>query len=197
MIGVRGRGWHTEILLPAWGVAAPLSSLLPAGAVALGLGFGKRDWMLAEGHASGNLLTGPLPGPAVVEIAAYHRPPSPPYWQLPAPPGGIAALSAFVWDSLALTDGAPRVAARFHNGRSFLDAAIGYSLAYTCNTWVAEALAAAGFAVNPAGTVLASGVLAQVARLPGACLLAPAATLRTSASGRAMLAGHAGASRGA
>ncbi|UVJ45645.1 DUF2459 domain-containing protein [Pseudomonas sp. LS1212] len=57
----------------------------------------------------------------------------------------------------------------------FYQAEGSYSLFYTCNTWVAEALAASGCPMSPAGVVTAGNVMSQLHRATaagGSCLAA-------------------------
>ncbi len=175
---VRERSWHTEIILPITAVRPPLDALLATrpGAQSLAFGFGKRSYMLAEAGASGELLLGVLPGPGVVEVTAYAHAPRPPRWRVPVAEAGLVALSAFLWRSMVADGGAAsEEVGRFATGQVFYAATVGYSLAYTCNTWVADGLRAAQLAVEPDGVVFTAGVMAQVARLPGACLVADTA----------------------
>jgi hypothetical protein len=47
-------------------------------------------------------------------------------------------------------------------GSQFYAAEHGYSLAYTCNTWVADALHAAGLPVDEGGVVFSGQTMARV-----------------------------------
>ncbi|MEJ0045265.1 MAG: DUF2459 domain-containing protein [Rhodospirillales bacterium] len=94
---------------------------------------------------------------------------------LALPPGGAERLSAFLWQSLAL-DGAgkPRFVGpgRFAGSR-FYAAVHGYNLFYTCNSWVADALHAAGLAVDADGVVFSGQTMARVERAAAAECRAP------------------------
>ncbi len=153
-------GWHTEIGLPPSALPEPLAGLFPAAALVF-LGFGKRDFMMAEAPGLAEWLAGPLPGPAAMQVTAWPAPPAR-AWRVPLDPGALAAaLAASFLPGPALIEARP--------GRRFYAASRGYSLAYTCNSWTIEMLAAAGLPVRTEGVVLARGVMAEVARLPGAC----------------------------
>lgn len=162
------RGWHTELLVPASAITGPLrqaTGRFPAASF-LAFGYGKRDWITAEEQDLLTLISGPIPGPGVVEITGRFGLPANAI-RLPLGSAGMAGLIDFLTASLVDPAAAPVVVSRF--GQHFHDARRSYSLAYTCNTWVAEALAAAGLAVRPAGVRLTSALLRQVAVLPQVC----------------------------
>jgi hypothetical protein len=170
------RGWHTEIALPARAVSGPLSALLAGfpGVATLLFGFGQRDFVLAPRGDLGTWLAAPFPGPAAIEVTALRALPpgavAAPLTALPLPPDGAAALCGFLWDSLAEAGAAvPRPIAQSAFGSQFYAARQGYSLAYTCNRWVAEGLAQAGLPVRAERVVLASQLLDHLAALPAAC----------------------------
>lgn len=120
--------------------------------------------MLAEAPGPAEWLAGPFPGEAALQVTAWPGPPAGAL-ALPIAAGGMATLAAALEASFA--PGPALIEAR--PGRRFYAAARGYHLGYTCNTWTAEMLAAAGLPVRPEGVVLARGVRAQAAALPGAC----------------------------
>lgn len=162
------RGWHTELLVPAYAVTGPLAAATGRfpGAGLIAFGYGKRDWITAEEQSIGTILAGPIPGPGVVEVTGRAGLPA---GAIRLPVGdGMAGLLRFLTASLADPAAPPAVTSRF--GQHFHDSSIGYSLAYTCNTWVAEALASAGLPVRVTGVVRTRGVLAQASALPRACL---------------------------
>jgi hypothetical protein len=160
-------GWHTEIGLPPWTLPPPLGAIFPEAALVF-FGFGKRHFMLAERPGPAEWLAGPFPGEAAMQVTAWHAPPARAL-RLPVAPGhpplGLALLASFA-------PGPVLIAQR--PGRRFFQAARGYSLAYTCNSWTAEMLAAAGLPVRAEGVVRAGGVMGQATRLPGVCQAAPA-----------------------
>ncbi|MCW8088048.1 DUF2459 domain-containing protein [Sabulicella glaciei] len=160
------RGIHTEINLPASALRGRPAALA-RGAPAVRLGFGKRGFFdQPDGPGLAAYALAPLPGPAVIETVPAAGAPDP---GLSAPAIGLplsdaAGLNRFLDRSLP--------AGPVPEGR-FIPAAQGYSLAYTCNTWVAEALEQGGLPVSPLGVSRAPGVLRQAARVPGACRVTP------------------------
>ncbi|MCB4823178.1 DUF2459 domain-containing protein [Roseicella aerolata] len=170
-------GWHTDIALRTADLAGPLAgfrTLFP-GAGTVVFGFGKRSFMLAGAGAVEELLLGPLPGPGVVQVKGLRVAPPEAYPEgaiaLPLPEGGLARLSAFLWESLALDAAGRPVPAhpRPLHDSLFYESSRGYSLLYTCNTWTAEALRSAGLPVHAGGVVLTRAVLGQLPAIPGAC----------------------------
>jgi hypothetical protein len=156
-------GWHTEIGLPPGDLPPEIAAPFPQAAL-LFLGFGKRDFMMADSPGLAEWLAGPIPGPAAMQVTAWAGPPAR-AWRLPLNPDALPPLAAALAASFA--PGPSLIEAR--PGRRFYAAARGYSLAYTCNSWTAEMLAAAGLPIRAEGVVLARGVMAEAARLPGAC----------------------------
>ncbi len=162
------RGWHSEIAVPAAAIHGPLARIAAAypGAQAIAFGFGKQDFIMAESPSLAVWLTGPVPGPGVVEITGRHGLPAGAIW-LPMPREGVSALLGFFAASL-VDPLAPPISVSA-SGQSFHAASQGYSLGYTCNTWVADALATAGLPFRARGVRLTRGVMAQVASQPRAC----------------------------
>lgn len=156
-------GWHTEIGLPPAALPARFAEAFP-GAALIFFGFGKRHFMLAEAPGPAEWLAGPFPGVAALQVTAWPGPPAGAL-ALPVSPAGLTALAQTLAASFA--PGPELIEAR--PGRRFYAAARGYHLAYTCNTWTAEMLGAAGLPVRAEGVVLARGVTAQAAALPQAC----------------------------
>ena len=171
-IWLADRGWHTELLVPTALIDGPLAQATGRfpGAPLIALGFGKRDWITAARPGLGTILAGPLPGPGVVEVTGRPALPDNAI-RIPLDAGGMAALLRHLSASLADPAAPPVVTSAY--GQHFHTASRAYSLAYTCNSWVAEALGAAGLPVRAAGVRLTRGVLRQVTALPRACLAAP------------------------
>jgi uncharacterized protein (TIGR02117 family) len=169
-------GWHTEIGIPADEVTGPLAiyrTLFP-GARTLMFGFGKRTFITAKVQTASELVMGPLPGPAVVQVTALNVPPGQAFpgrtIRLALPPGGADRLSDFLWQSIAQSEaGGPRlVGDGLFPGSMFYAASKGYNLTYTCNTFTADGLRQAGLPVDD-DVIFASGTLHEVARITGAC----------------------------
>jgi len=172
-------GWHTEIGMPTDQITGELAiyrSVFPT-ARTLMFGFGKRTFITARVQASGELVMGPLPGPAVIQVTGLNVPPAAAYVgrtiRLALPPGGAERLSEFLWTAIGQSEaGGPRlVADGLFPGSLFYAAARGYNLTYTCNTFTADALQQAGLPVGQ-DVILAGGALREVARIAGACMVA-------------------------
>ncbi|MCB8876110.1 DUF2459 domain-containing protein [Acidisoma silvae] len=167
-------GWHTDIALPAaeaTGRLAAFRAVFP-GARTLVFGYGKRTFMIAPAHTIGEWIIGPFPGPAAIEVSAISGDAAAAYGAahvltLPLPPGGAEGLSDFLWAAIAKTPaGAPAyIAVGNWPGSQFYDAAQDYGLTHTCNRWSAEALAAGGVPVSPAGVVFSGSLDSQLRAL--------------------------------
>lgn len=171
---VVARGWHTELAVPDTMLdagLAPLGADLP-GMRYLVFGFGDRRYVLARWHGVGQMLRALLPGRGAILVTALRAPPEAAFGpadvvRLALPPGGAAALDRFLRDSLT-PDGAPPDAAIAppiapgpYPGSRFYAARAAYSGLFTCNTWTAEALRAAGVPVAAAGVLFAGQVMGQ------------------------------------
>jgi hypothetical protein len=77
---------------------------------------------------------------------------------------------AFIWQTL---ESPAPYATGPYEGSVYFAATAKYSAFHTCNTWAAEALAAAGLPIRRAGVIFAGQLWAQVRRLPGAVLPHP------------------------
>ncbi len=174
------QGWHTEIGLPASEITGPLGvfrDVFP-GATTLMFGFGKRTFITAKVESFSELLMGPIPGPGAIQVIGLRTAPPLAFTRarvirLTLLPGEAGRLSGFIWGAIGKTrDGQARLISQgLFPGSLFYAASRGYDLTYTCNSWSAEALQAAGMPIDPDGIVLPHGLLAQAARR-GACLMA-------------------------
>lgn len=186
VVWVIDHGWHTDIGVPADEITGPLGvyrSIFP-GARVLMFGFGKRTFITAKVEDVSELLLGPVPGPGAIEVVGLRIPPAEAYEQpvtlLHLPPGGMQALSDFLWQTLGKTRGGePRlISDGLFPGSLFYASTHAYNLLYTCNTWAAQALHAALFPVHTDGVVLPGGLLRQTARVAGACQMSPQPDVR-------------------
>jgi hypothetical protein len=167
---VIGRGWHTEIGLSVAALAPPLSALAARfpGARALTFGFGDRAFVLARHRGIGDALGALLPSPGLILITALNTSPPQAFGAahvvaLPVTRAGLAAIGAYIWDSLATENGGlpASYAAGPYSGSVFYASSVTYDAFDTCNTWVAAALRAGGLPFSPAGTLFASQVMQQ------------------------------------
>jgi hypothetical protein len=173
-------GWHTELVMPADQATGELDlfrRMFPQ-ARALSFGFGKTSFMTRADPGFGDFLVGAIPGDGTVRVIPLNADPgqiyTSPVTQVALSPAEWDALAGFLWRSFRHGPGGNPIpiVANDHTGGRFFQAAPGYSLAYTCNAWTVDALKQAGLPV--AGhVVLASGAMAEVAQLRGACAAVP------------------------
>ena len=179
---VVSRGRHVEVKLPASqlsGALAVYRDIFP-GARTVMFGYGKRTFLTAPPDTISEYLLGPVPGPAAIQVTGLAATPIEAYppeatRPLELPPGGARALSAFIADDLARDRaGEPQLLGPGpFPGSLFFGATSGYSLAHTCNTWAANALAAAGLPISADGVLFSGQVVKQVAVVKtGQCLAA-------------------------
>jgi hypothetical protein len=158
--------WHTEIIVP--GDWLPELQPLGPGVPWIALGFGQRDFFMAERPGVAEALAATVPSPAVIRAQFLSAVPiSRGDVEVLALRGSRAGLAGFLAAAFA-RDGEGRLAPPVQSGlpgRAFLPAARRYSLAYTCNTWTADALAAAGLPVSSRSVVRREQVMAQARAL--------------------------------
>jgi Protein of unknown function (DUF2459) len=166
-------GWHTDLAIPAEalrGNMAIFRDIFP-GLQVLVVGFGKRTFMIAPVTTSGDLLVGPFPGQGAIMVVGLKGPPAQAYEDgmqtaVRLPPGGAERLSDFIWDTLQTHDGHPlRIRDGLFPGSVFYATRIGYAGTYTCNTWTADALHAAGVPVDTHGVIFAGQTMSRLARV--------------------------------
>ncbi|HUZ71633.1 MAG TPA: DUF2459 domain-containing protein [Stellaceae bacterium] len=164
-------GWHTEIALPRAEITGLLAALSPEVGAAryVVFGWGARAYYMATDPGLADVLRAMVPGPAVMLViplagspAAFAGAANAVAMKLP--PDGAERLSRYLWDALAKdANAAPRrIGAGPYPGSAFYAANGSYNLARTCNTWTADALAAAGLGVSTTGVVFASQVMDQL-----------------------------------
>jgi len=161
------RGWHVDVGFATSEVGeslAPVAARFP-GARYLIFGFGDQKYLLARRH-SPPVLSGALwPGAGLMLVTGLAVAPAEAFGAahvvaLELPSDGVERVRAFVRKTF--TDpGQPRAPGPYE-GSLFYDAAVRYSALHTCNTWVAQALAAAPLPVRERGVVFAGQVWRQV-----------------------------------
>ncbi|MBL6078065.1 DUF2459 domain-containing protein [Belnapia sp. T18] len=184
-IAVVERDWHTDIALPVG--PAPLHPALAAlaadfpGMTTMVFGFGDRRWLLDRDRSPLALLRALLPGAGAILLTALAAPPEAAFGpdhivRLPLTAGQMKRLQEYLAGSLDQGRRLPggrwqALAEGPYPGSVFLASPIIYSAGYTCNTWTAHALAAAGLPIDPAGVVFAGQAMAwarQAAEVLGA-----------------------------
>ena len=132
-------------------------------------GYGQRDYMAAPDPGVGHALRALATSPGVVAMSVL-----PPFAgedadtvALGVEAAGIAALLRFVEGQVPRdAQGKLRpIGDGLHRGRVLFDSALPYSAAFTCNTWTAEALKAAGLPFASGGVVWPGQVMAQARRI--------------------------------
>jgi uncharacterized protein (TIGR02117 family) len=171
---VLSNGWHTEIVLPR---AALPDGMLPEavdfpGAAWLSVGWGEAGYFPAPEPTLWQTVQAALwPTPAVLLLTGLVGEPRDVYTAselvaLDIDAAGFRRLVAYVDDSFERA-GAPRAWAHLagrHRFSLFYPATGRFHLFNTCNTWTADALAAAGLPVRAFGTMTAEDVMAQIRR---------------------------------
>ena len=174
-VSVIDRGWHTDVALPAdeaVGGLAVFRTMFP-NAKTLMFGFGKRTFMIAPVHSVADLVIGPFPGDAAVQVdavsvTAAQAFPDLQVATLPLSSGGATALSDFIWRTIAHdAAGQPLLIAKGPwPGSLFFASTHRYNLLYTCNSWTASALRHGGIPMHLSGLFFASQVMNQLRRPP-------------------------------
>jgi hypothetical protein len=168
------RHWHVDVEIPTGELAPPLDSLRSRFTQAryLSFGFGDRRYLIAGNRNFPGILAALYPGGALILIDGSDIPPrerfgSDQVVSVAVSDGQLRAAQAFVQGSLSNAAGLP-VPFRTgpHGDGLYFLATPSYSALYTCNTWVAHVLAAAGLPVRPRGVIFADQLWAQVRRLP-------------------------------
>jgi hypothetical protein len=175
VIYVTRRGWHVDIGFAAADLQPPLKSLMDEfpGAGYLFFGFGDRRYLLAKKRNAPVLLAALWPGRGMILATGLASPPT-----LAFGVRHVVALAvtvrqardaqAFVWYSLdkrSENDPVRSYATGPYEGSLLFAATPKYSAFHTCNTWVAESLAAAALPIHGGGVIFAGQVWSQVRRL--------------------------------
>ena len=153
ILTVAAESWHTDLCLP--GPAVRGSPLAPFAATAttaqaFAFGFGLEAWMRAERPGSGDALAALGGGAALVSVRALPGtvpPGAEEALPLRLPEGGLAAIIGFIAGQVD----PPLPPAPASGAWLLVPSRLRYSLGFTCNTWVMQALAEAGLPVPVAG----------------------------------------------
>ncbi len=166
-IALMQRGIHTELMLPRHMVEHGLPAIARRHpqATTIAFGFGKQGVIGQDPPSILAILASGLPGPAVVEVTSVDTVPGEAV-TLRLPEAGRAPLLAFLREAIAEED---EVVDGARPDRSFHPASYFYTLAYNCNTWLADALARAGLPIQPLPGQTGSILMAQARRIPPDC----------------------------
>lgn len=172
------RGWHTDLGFPAGELEPEFQTQMQndfPGARYLVFGFGDRRYVLAHDKTIFQMLGAMFPGAGLVLATGLSATPQAAFGEtevatLDLFPAQAAAIREFVWRSFERRAGAALhpYARGPYAGSLFYAASLRYSGLYTCNTWTAEALAAAGLPIRARGVLFAGQVWDRVRALPEA-----------------------------
>lgn len=163
-------GWHVGVVLP---IDETLRRAMPELAAFpdadyVEIGWGDRDFYQAESPGPFTTLSAALvPTDAVIHLHGFSGPVKDRFAASETLEIGLsdqefAGLFGHVHASFDRGNGAKTepLGPGLYEGTSWFYKANGeFSLARTCNTWVAEAMAAAGLDIEPSGIITASGVM--------------------------------------
>lgn len=161
---VAAESWHTDLCLPGPAVRGSALAALAAAAPtaqAFAFGFGLEAWMRADRPGSGDAIAALGGGAALVSVRALPGPVPPGAEEalpLRLPEGGLAAIIAFIAGQV--DPPLPPVPAS--GAWLLVPSRLRYSLCFTCNTWVMQALAEAGLPVPVAGIRFRSEAMAAL-----------------------------------
>jgi hypothetical protein len=171
LVYVVEQGWHVEIGLPVEELDEDLAffhAVFP-GARVIMFGYGKQTFITAPPDTLSEYFLGPFPGPAVIQTVGLKVTPLEAYppentITLILPAGGRRALSAYIRKDLTQNmSRAPMVVTQSTDPNGLFYASESeYSLTHTCNTWIADALHAAGFPISGNGVIFSYQVMARV-----------------------------------
>ncbi len=165
------RGWHTDIGLLAADVRPPLATVKQPfpGVRYLTFGFGERAFYTSRHMDLFAMLRALLPSRAAILVTALRVAPADAFGRenvvsLPLTATGLARLDGFLWsyppkgrnEQLELLGTGP------YPGSLFYNAAGTYDAAFTCNTWTANGLRAAGLPISAEQVVFAGQLMGQV-----------------------------------
>ncbi len=165
------RGWHTDIALPADALDHRFDALRARfpGARSFTFGFGERLYVEKHSHTALDALRALLPSEGLVLVTALNTTPAAAFGPddtipLAVSGEGFAGVENFVRRSIGDDPaGAPDfVGEGPYPGSAFYASTRTYHGLFTCNTWTAEALRAAGVPVTEDAVVFASQVMGQV-----------------------------------
>ena len=176
IIFVARRGWHIDVGFSTPDIGAPLRPAVDdfPGSRYLFFGFGDKHYLAAKHKDFPGLLAALWPGPGMMLTTALAAAPEEAFGtvhvvRLRIDKAQASAAQTFIWNSLRTADGVPeRYGNGPYSGSLFFGAVPKYSAVYTCNTWAAQVLQAAGVPVHRIGVIFASQLWSQVRRIDSA-----------------------------
>ena len=165
------RGWHTDIGIGVEDLHGPLTTIEQSfpGVRYLVFGFGDRAYLLARRRMLLDMVGALFPDPGAILVTALRAPPADAFGAehvvpLPLSRTQFDRLTGFIWDDMRKDQrGLPLVIAEGpYPGSVFYASSAIYDVAYTCNTWTADALHVAGLPIDPDGVVFASQLMRRV-----------------------------------
>jgi uncharacterized protein (TIGR02117 family) len=173
-IYVIDRGWHTDIGLPVSelrGKLAMVGANFP-GANTLTIGFGDRAYLLERKTDFFDMLRALFPGQAALLVTGLSLPPAAAFGAdkvvtLAIAKPQLEALEEFLAGYFASQGAAQPVplAEGPYPGSLFFASDATYDAFFTCNSWTAESLRAAGYPVSTTLVIFADQVMAEARRL--------------------------------
>jgi hypothetical protein len=172
-ITVVERGWHTDVCVRNEDAGTWVAGLAEGfdGARYLCFGFGERRYLMTHDHGLFELIAALFPSRAALLMTVLNAPPAAAFGpenvvELGIGRAGLAGLATYLRDAVQTdaSDQPVRLGAGPYAGSIFFGATGTYELEYTCNTWTADALRAAGLPIDDA-VVLAGGLMRQVRRV--------------------------------
>ena len=169
------RGWHIDVGFAASDLGGPLkaaSELFPD-ARFLTFGFGDRRYLHAHNPAFPNMLAALWPGDGLMLVTALRATPQQAFGsaqviELTLTARNTRQAQRRMTASLSLQDGRPQSDGPGpYEGSVYWRSTRRYSAAYTCNTWAAQVLQAAGLPLRVHGVVFAGQVWRPVRHLAG------------------------------
>jgi uncharacterized protein (TIGR02117 family) len=168
------RDWHTDIALPAEALGEgllPVTQDFP-GVRFVVIGFGDRAYFQSRETDLGDMIAALFPGPSVLLVTALKAPPATAFGAdnvaaLAVSRAGLDRLALFLTGYFARdeTGGLRPIGDGPYPGSEFFQSPATYDVFHTCNTFAAEALAAAGLPITSTGVIFAGQVMGPAQRL--------------------------------
>jgi hypothetical protein len=173
VIFVARRGWHLDIGFAAADLQPPLKLVAAqfADVRYVFFGFGDQHYLTAKNRGTSTMLAALWPGPGLILATGLGQAPDEAFGTSHVIALAVSSRQSsdaqqFVWHSMNIQDHAnPAYAAGPYPGSLYFASTATYSGLHTCNTWAAEALAAAGLRINSAGVLFAGQLWRQARRL--------------------------------